>query len=142
MKLTIDANLFVARFRRAELGHKDALAFFKNCDDLEAKLFAPVFVLGEVAGALARIRGEAQFGEVALTRILALRQLQLRQIDVAFAERAARIAIKHHLRGADAAYLTLAEETKSTLITNDGELLLAKSRVVVMTPEAWLAKYH
>jgi predicted nucleic acid-binding protein len=138
MKLTLDANLFIARYREGELGHEEALAFFKRCEFLRVQLFVPVLLLGEVAGALSRIRGGARFGEVAITRILAHPGLSLRQIDTDFAEKAARMAARHSLRGADAAYLNLARETKSILVTEDDELLKTKSRVSVITPGAWL----
>jgi predicted nucleic acid-binding protein len=75
----------------------------------------------------------------AVTRILAQERLDLREIDLAFAAKAARLAARHSLKGADATYLHVAIETRSTLITNDAELLQVKSRARVITPAEWLA---
>ena len=138
MKLTLDANLFVARFREQDAAHHDALDFFEECERRSIRFFAPVILLGEVAGALSRIRRDPKFGQLAITRILALPRLRLRQIDSAFAEDAARLAARHQLRGVDAVYLALAKETKSTLVTWDGELLQHTSASVpVITPQDW-----
>ena len=139
MKLTLDANLFVARFREADAAHQDSVAFFEACERRRIQFFAPVILLGEVAGALARIRGESRFGEMAITRILAHSRLRLRQIDSAFAEVAARLAARRQIRGADALYLALAKETKTSLVTWEGELLEQSSAGFrVITPGAWI----
>lgn len=138
MKLTLDANLFIARFRQEDAVHQQALDFFEECERKLIQFFAPIILLGEVAGALSRIRHDPKFGELAITRILALPRLRLRQIDSDFAEDAARIAARHELRSVDALYLALAKETKSTLVSWDRELLNQTSALVrVITPQDW-----
>ncbi len=138
MRLTVDANLFVARFREADAGHQDAVTFFGACEERRVQLVAPIILVCEVAGALARIRGEPRFGELAATRLLAQPRLRFRQIDSAYAERAARLAARRKLRGIDALYLALAQETKSTLITADEELLACLAAPRAMSPRKWL----
>ncbi len=142
MKLTLDAGLFVSRFRESDLKHSEAVAFFRRCDLDGVRLFAPALVLAEVAGALSRLHGAPRFGEIAVMRILAQERLDLREINLAFAEKAARLAARHSLKGADATYLNVAIETRSTLVTNDAELLQARSRARVITPGEWLASHR
>ncbi len=138
MKLTLDANLFVARFREQDAVHQPSLDFFEECEGQSIQFFAPIILLGEVAGALSRIRRDPRFGQFAITRILALPRLRLRQIDSAFAENAARLASLHQLRGVDAIYLALAKETKSSLVSWDRELLQHTSTSIpVVTPQDW-----
>lgn len=138
MRVTVDANVFSAHFREADTHHLGTLEFFEYCEAKEVILLAPVIVLSEVAGALARARNHPRFGEVAITRLFSLRSLRLRHIDLAFAETAARLAAKNQLRGADAIYLAVARETKSPLLTWDAELLdRSSAATVVMTPSNW-----
>src|SRR4051794_40719877 len=125
MRINVDANLFVARYREQDSDHSEAVTFFNVCERRKVQFCAPTVLLPEVAGALSRIRGAARFGETAVTRILALPRLSLRPINFDFAERAARLAARFRLRGVDALYLTLARENKAILITRDKELLAA-----------------
>ena len=131
MKLTLDASVFVARLREEEAGHVEALGFFKRCDVRRVRLFAPVLLLAEVAGALSRLRGAARFGEVGIIRVFGQPRLRLRDIDQNLAEKAARLAARHSLRGADAVYLSVAQETQSILVTTDLELLQVQAGVIV-----------
>ena len=142
MKLTLDANLFISRYRNEDAAHAAAQAFFDRCELIGVQFFVPTLLLAEVAGALSRIHGETRFGDVAITRIFAEPRLKFRDIDSAFAERAARLAARHSLKGADATYLNVALETRSTLVTNDAELLQAQSQARVITPGAWLASHR
>src|SRR5687768_9637821 len=138
MRLTLDANRFVARFREHDVAHQDTLAFFEECERQSIRFLAPVILLGEVAGALSRIRGDPRFGQLAVARILAIPRLRLRQIDGRFAEDAARLAARRQLRGVDAIYLALAKETKSSLVSWDAELLQHSSpSLPVLTPQEW-----
>jgi predicted nucleic acid-binding protein len=63
----------------------------------------------------------------------------LRALTQERAVRAAEIAANHFLRGADALYVQLADETGATLITWDHEMLARAADVVpTMTPSDWL----
>jgi predicted nucleic acid-binding protein len=60
---------------------------------------------------------------------------------VQFGFSAAALASRHALRGADSHYLTVARETRTTLITLDDELLALDTKICrTMTPAAWLRK--
>lgn len=65
--------------------------------------------------------------------------LRLVPFDTPLAEHAARIAIEHRLRGADAVYTAVAQLFGATLITWDGEMLERGGKIVpTMTPAQWL----
>jgi predicted nucleic acid-binding protein len=140
MKLVIDACVFVAEQIEGQPEFRDCAAFFDHCVRTGVDLFAPAIVLAEVAGAIARICEDNGLADVAVLRLHQFPRLVLRQIDMAFAEAAARAASRWMLRGADAHYAALARELKCPLITNDDELLKrCPATLKVMRPQDWLA---
>src|SRR4051812_24833358 len=66
MRVTVDANLFTSRYLEEDVFHEPALAFFEFCERREVTLLVPVILLGEVAGAISRIRGQPRDAEAAL----------------------------------------------------------------------------
>ena len=60
-------------------------------------------------------------------------------LDLPLALRAAEIAIENHLRGADAVYVSVAEDFEAVLVSWDEEMLeRCPESVVAMSPEKWL----
>ena len=115
---------------------------------LEARLsgetiYEPVLVLAEVAGVISRVRRDHSPGDVAALRIERFPKMRLRIADGLFARRAARLAARHHLTGADAHYLAVADEFAATLITLDDELLSLNAAGVftAMKPQKWLRRH-
>ena len=82
---------------------------------------APVLVLAEVAGALARVSGSRELAQDVVARVLRLPRLRLVAIDAGLGERAAEIAAELRLRGADAVYVAVAERLGLPLVTWDDE---------------------
>src|SRR4051794_20254868 len=122
MKLVIDACVFVAEQIEEQPEHRDAAALLKECVRSGIRLYAPVIVLAELCGAVARITSDSALGGVALIRLSHFTKLAYRQVDLEFAEAAARLAARFSFRGADAHYAALAAELRCPLITNDDEL--------------------
>ncbi len=139
MKLVIDACIFVAEQIEGQSEFQTADRFFDLCVRTGVKLYAPVIVLAEVAGAVARITRDSGLGDVAVKRLGQFPKLSLRQIDLDFAEAAARTASRYLLRGADSHYVALARELKCPFITNDDEILeRCPQTLKVMRPGDWL----
>ena len=137
MKLVVDACIFVAEQIENQPEFAIADEFFEHCVRKGVRLCAAVIVLAEVAGAIARITADSGLGSVAMTRIVQFPNLALRQIDIEFAEAAARAASRYFLRGADSHYVALARELKCPLITHDDEVLKrCPPTMQVLTPEA------
>jgi predicted nucleic acid-binding protein len=64
--------------------------------------------------------------------------INLISLDLPLARKAAQIAVEHRLRGADAAYVAVADAFDAALISWDQEMLKRCPTVVAtMTPERW-----
>lgn len=141
MSVTIDASVFVAAALEEDAFHSESAEFLIEARLAGTVAYAPVLLLAEVAGVISRVRQDHSRGDVAVLRIERFPGLRLRVADGPFARRAARLAARHALTGADAHYLTVAAEFGSALITLDDELLDLNAKVaVVMTPREWLRR--
>jgi len=115
----VDASVWVATLHRADPGHARCSDWLRRALDAGASLTAPSLVLAEVAAAIRRISGHAETGADAIVKLLAVPALDLCDLDVARARRAAEIAVNTGVRGADAVYLALAVERGDVLISLD-----------------------
>lgn len=141
MSFTIDASVFVAAALEEDAFHAQSAEFLIEARVTGTVVYAPVLVLAEVAGVISRVRQDHSRGDVAVLRIENFPGLRLRIADGPFARRAARLASRHAISGADAHYLTVATEFGSSLITLDGELLALAGEVAdVLTPREWLRR--
>ena len=82
-------------------------------------LVAPSLLLAEVAAAMSRISGRPETAAEIVEHLLTVQRLELVELDQARALRAAQVAARTALRGADAVYLALAEERSDVLISVD-----------------------
>lgn len=139
MSLVIDANVFVASALVEDVFHAVCAEFLLEARLEGETIYEPVLVLAEVAGVLSRVRQDHAAGDVAVLRIERFPRMRLRAADGPFARRAARLAARFALAGADAHYLALAVEFSSTLVTSDDELReRGASAAHILTPEEWL----
>lgn len=98
------------------------------------RAIAPLQVLAEIAGAIARRTGQPELAEAAVNQIQRLPGLRLVPLDANLAKLAADLAGRHSLRGADAVYVATAQRLKVLRVTLDDEQL-RRSRAVVTTLE-------
>lgn len=139
MRTTIDASVFVSLCLEEDAFHEQAVSFFRVIAESRHLMLAPTLLLAEVAGAVARQRGGHRFGDVAVLRLRQLQSLHFVSAGEEFALKAARLAARHSLRGADSFYVTVARESKTTLVTLDDELLrLPDSLAQAVSPKDWL----
>jgi predicted nucleic acid-binding protein len=95
-----------------------------------------VLLLPEIAGAVARRTGAPRLAQRAVEAVLRLPALRLVVVDDVLARRAAILAGRLRLRGADAVYIATAATLRQPLVTWDAEQRDQAARVIqVMVPE-------
>ena len=82
---------------------------------------APLLVLAEVAGAVARRTGVSELGARAVSQMQRLPNARLVPVDTELAQLGAQLAAELRLRGADALYVALARRLSIPLVTWDQE---------------------
>ena len=137
--MIVDASVWVAMFRDNDVHHGASVAFLDAAVAKQADLQIPNLALAEIAGVFARQTGQSRLATRTVRAVLAIPRLQRHGLNDALADRAAALAARCRLRGADAVYVALAEALAETLITLDQEIL-DRSSVVVrsVTPAAWV----
>ncbi len=140
MKLTIDASVFVARFVDGDVFHDSCLELMQRIHRRGIQAHAPALVFAEVAGAVSRICQNHVRGDLASLHLQRLPWLRIRPLDMQFGLKAAALASRHLLRGADSTYVAVARETRTTLTTLDEEMLALDDAgvIAVMKPLDWL----
>ncbi len=120
---TIDASVHISALCPAEVDSAASQAFLALVRQHRLPLFSPTLLLVEVAAAVARVFGDA---DRALTLAQALRGLPnqtLVPLDEDLADRAAGLAARARLRGADAVYAAVAQQYGTILVTVDRQQL-------------------
>ena len=136
MKLTIDASVFVSAARQSEKFYHMSYKFLRNARG--AKVFCPTLVLVECGAAVARPTGDLLLSEKLVNLIKNFPGMKQVPLDRPLALRAAEIAIRNRLRGADAVYAAVAEEYGAVLVSWDEEMLeRCPETVLATTPEKW-----
>ncbi len=126
----LDASVCVAIFREDEPGHATATAWLAAAILADEPIVAPVLLLAEVAGALARAVLDDRFALAATELLRSRRLLELFPVDEKLAARAAALAATLRIRGADALYVALADQLEIPLITFDRQQLERGGQVV------------
>ncbi|HEY8694478.1 MAG TPA: type II toxin-antitoxin system VapC family toxin [Chloroflexota bacterium] len=115
--------------------HEASVSWFRNGLAPQAILAAPVLVLAEVAGAIARRTGNRSAVQNALDHMRASPQLRMVALDPTLALQAAYIGADLRIRGADACYVAVAVHLGMPLVTFDNELATrARAIVEVIRP--------
>ena len=122
----IDASVWVAAFHKADIFHDRAIRVLEKFLIEDVLVRVPSIVFAEVGGSIRRRTNNTKLALTALVKMRAY-DLNIREIDEAFAEMAADVAARIGLRGADAFYIALAKETGDTLWTFDEEQRLKGS---------------
>ncbi len=136
MKCTIDASVFVASARSDEPNYLMSRKFLRDARSME--VYCPTLALAECAAAIARQTSDPYLARELVSMIEDFPGIKLISLDLSIARRAAQIAVEHRLRGADAAYVAVADAFDAALISWDQEMLKrCPAAVVTMTPEGW-----
>jgi predicted nucleic acid-binding protein len=137
--MVIDASVWVAAFLARDVHHQDAAALLRSLVEEWITATAPLLVLSEVAGAIARQTNDPELAEKIVLFLHNQPWIEFAPLTDDLATEAALAAARQRLRGADAVYVALAARRKLTLVTLDREMLERTEGVVVsITPTAWL----
>ncbi len=138
---TIDASVYINALNSTEPGSVESQAFLEQVHRQSIPVFSPTLLLVELAAAIARVFHDPQRG---ITYAQAVRQLPGQvwlPLDDGLAEIALTLGARHRLRGADAVYTAVAQQTGAILVTRDQEQLTRLPATVrAMTPAEALAR--
>jgi len=119
--VVVDASVWVSALVPSDVHHAASRRW------LEARLregtppVAPVVLLAEVDGAIARRTGDTRLGRQAIDMLLAFPTLRLTPIGDNLGGEAALLAARLRLRGVDAVYVATAVLVGAPLVTWDVE---------------------
>lgn len=119
--MVLDASVWVSLFSRRDERHRTTRQWHEALIGEGGTVEAPLLLLGEVAGALARRSGSRALAFSALGHLRRAPSLTLAPLDPVLASLAARLAIELRLRGTDAVYVALALREGVPLVTWDRE---------------------
>ena len=137
--MVLDASVWVAALIKKEQHHAESTVLLGRLVQDRRAASAPVLVLAEVAGAIARQSRDTARAETALRFVRAQGWLSIHPVTESLGDTAAAVAAKYFLRGADAVYAALARQLGTPLVTWDKELLERAAAVVpTFTPADWL----
>jgi predicted nucleic acid-binding protein len=117
--IVVDASVWVSFLVRRDVHHAASRAWLAERLLEGTPLAAPVILLSEVGGALARRLDRPEIGVRAIERLLAIPTLRLTSVDHALGIRAGNIAAQYRLRGADAIYVAVAAALEVPLVSWD-----------------------
>ncbi len=138
---TVDASVWVNGFDRSEKGHEISRRFLEHLHRESRPVFLPTLARVEIAGAIARTRGEPERAQDFVTALVGLPNVTLFPLEEDLARQAQGLAASHRLRGADAVYAAVALQFACTLVSLDREHLTRVDGIVaVRTPSAALAE--
>jgi len=126
----VDASVWVSRMVPGDVHHARCQAWFETQNSSGGLLVAPVFLVAEVAGAIARRTGQSGLAHRAVELLQELSSLRLVSVDPPLARLAAQLAGDHALRGADALYVATAHQLGLPLVTLDSEQLDRSQSVI------------
>ncbi|MCS7350620.1 MAG: PIN domain-containing protein [Anaerolineae bacterium] len=132
----MDASVWVSRLVPQDVHYEASRRWLEVRVAAGDLLVAPVLLLAEVAGAIARRTGAPELGHRAVEGLLRVPNLRLVSLDRRLGRKMARLAADLRLRGADAAYVALAVHLGLPLVTWDQEQALRVAlRIPVLTPD-------
>jgi predicted nucleic acid-binding protein len=128
---TVDASVWVNADSPAEPHQPQSRALLDLLFARRVPILLPTLLPAELAGAISRTRGDPVIALDMATALLALPTVRWIPLDDGLARRAAELAARHRLRGADAVYAAVAMEHGCELISLDREHL---TRLVTVVP--------
>lgn len=136
----VDASVWVSWFVPADAHHDPSRRWMSTQVAQGEPVAAPLLVLAEVAGAVARRTGFSELGAHAVSLLQHLPNARLVAVDTELAQLGARLAAELRLRGADALYVSLARRLSVSLVTWDQDQQeRGRQLVTVLNPQDILA---
>mgnify|MGYP001278401041 CR=1 FL=1 len=129
--IVLDASVWVSYLLPPDANHAVTYRWLSDRLREGEVIVAPVLLLAEVAGAIARQTNQPLLGQKTIDRLLSVSNLRLIGLDHAAALRAARIAAERQLRGADAIYAATAAALNIPLVSWDCQQLARAGEIVL-----------
>jgi len=132
----VDASVWVGRLVDTEAHYAASRRWIEVYLARGGQMVAPMLLLAEVAGAVARRIGDKALANRATEALLAVPNLRLVPLDAQLGQASAQLAADLGLKGADATYVAVAHLLGVPLVTWDrqqGER--AAERIAVYTPD-------
>ena len=126
----VDASVLVSVYHVPDAFHQPSAAWLQQHIRSGAIIVAPLLILSEVGGAIARQSANPQQGQEAFLQLRALPNLFLVPFDERLANLSAQLAADLRLKGADAVYIAVAAQLGLPLMTWDREQIERGGRVV------------
>ena len=137
----IDASVYVALMNAHEAEHANSWAWFRQVQSAQEVVSAPAILLAEVASALSRGVGDPALARRVVEQLQRTQVIDLAPVTLTLAQRAAEIAADYQVRGCDAVYIALAEQSDDYLVTLDGQQLERGGKVITASrPTLWPAR--
>jgi predicted nucleic acid-binding protein len=118
--IVVDASVIVSRLIPDDVNHSASRDWLTQHIQENIRIVAPIILLAEVGGAVARRTGSAD-AQKAVTLLQRIPRLRLVPIEARLGRHAAQLAIQLNLRGADAIYVAVAHRLGIPLVSWDGE---------------------
>lgn len=128
--IVIDASVWINFLVNSDVNHPRTNSWFSNTLLGGEQIVAPISLLTEISGAIARRLDSPDLGQRAVHQLLAIPTLKLVSIDHGLGIEAARIAANLRLRGADAIYVAVASQLDIPLVSWDQEQLNRTSSLI------------
>ena len=133
--MVIDASIWVSFLVHQDTNYALTQPWLTKVISSRIPIAAPILLLSEVGGAIARRLNNSVLGNRAVNQLLSIPTLRLIKTDHSLGIKAGRLAANHHLRGADALYVAVASELNVPLLSWDKEQLSrAKGVINTYTP--------
>jgi predicted nucleic acid-binding protein len=134
--IVVDASVWFSAIIDDDVHHELSFNWVRDWRLNGGQFAAPVLLLSEVVGSVARRHRIPSSGQRALDTMLRDSTLTLFEIDRDLAVTAAQLSARLFLRGADAMYVALALHLNVPLVTWDREQLQRASNLVKIRPPA------
>lgn len=121
--IVVDASVWLSYLIQTDANHTISHRWLSEVLAEGQAIAAPVLLLAEVGGAIARQTGKPELGQRTIDRLLGIPNLRLVSIDHALGIETARMAADQRLRGADASYVAVASTLGLPLVSWDREQL-------------------
>lgn len=135
MKLVVvDASLWVARLVPQDVFYEPVKTWMATQRVAGVQFIAPGLLLTEVAGAVSRRTSDGSLAQQAIKALSSLPDLRLVEMERSLVVKAADLAARLGLRGADAFYVAVADSLKMPLITLDADQRTRAANCVTILP--------